>query len=128
MIDDRVEGGVLVIRGAPALEPGVRRVGEMVFQHLHQARFANARLPAERDDVPLAVLDLGPAGTQQGDFRLPPDQGRQASRSRNVKATLHPTLPQDLMDVEGRVHAFERLGTQRLAGKIPLHEMPGGLH
>ena len=34
-IDNRVQGGVLVIRGAPALQPGMRRVGDMVFHHLH---------------------------------------------------------------------------------------------
>jgi hypothetical protein len=45
----------------------MRFIGDMVFNHLHQSRFANAGIPIEHHDLPQAVLDLGPAFEQQGD-------------------------------------------------------------
>ena len=40
MIDDGVEGALLVIGRPPPLHPGVRLGGHVIFQDLHQTRFA----------------------------------------------------------------------------------------
>src|SRR5262252_346039 len=125
VLKERIEGRVLIIRRAAALDLDMWCVGEIVFQRLQQARFANAGLATERDDVSLALLYLSPAGQQQGDFRRAPDQGREAARGCHLQATLDTTLAQGLIHVERRGHPSQALEAQRLAGKIPLDELPG---
>ena len=49
----------------------------LLRQHLHQARFADARFATEQHHLPEAVLDLRPALPQQRDFLLPAHQRRQ---------------------------------------------------
>jgi hypothetical protein len=51
-------------------------VRHVVFQHLHQARFADPRLPAQQHHLAEALLDLCPALQQQLHFLLAPDQRR----------------------------------------------------
>ena len=70
---------MLVIGRTPALrQPRLGLGGHLLLQHLHQARFANARLAAEQHHLPQAVLDLRPALQQQPHFLLPPHQRGQA--------------------------------------------------
>ena len=52
MVDDGVEGALLVIGRSAPFNPGVGRGANMLFQHLHQAGFANAGLTAEQHDLP----------------------------------------------------------------------------
>ena len=52
MVDDGVEGALLVIGRPPPLNAGVRLGGHVVFQHLHQTRFADAGLAAEQYHLP----------------------------------------------------------------------------
>jgi hypothetical protein len=44
--------------------------GHLFGQHLHQARFADARFAAEQHHLPEAVFDLRPALLKQPDFLL----------------------------------------------------------
>ena len=97
----------------------------MVLNHLHQSQFANAGIPIEHHDLPQAVLDLGPALKQQGDFRIPPHQWGESACERHVETALHTALPQDLIDGDSRSDPMEALGAKSPAGKIPLDEMPG---
>ena len=83
---------MLVIRRAAALPARMGRLGHMVFEHLHQARFANARLAAHQDDLPQALPGLGPALQEQVDFLLPSDQ-RGERTWRAVQATVRLHVP-----------------------------------
>ena len=49
-------------------------------------------------------------------------QRREAAGRRDVEALLDLGLAHDLVDLEGRGHAFERLGPESVAGEIPLDE------
>ena len=63
----------------------------MFRQHLHEARFADARFAAEQHHLPEAVLDLRPALPQQRHFRLPAHERGQAgapAASRRLRAML----------------------------------------
>jgi hypothetical protein len=42
-----------------------------------QARFADARLADQTDDLPTSLLDLGQEGVQSGQFLLAPHKGGQ---------------------------------------------------
>ena len=61
-LDPRIQGAVLVIgRTLARRQPRLGLGGHLLLQHLHQARFANARFAAEQHHLPEAVLDLRPA-------------------------------------------------------------------
>ncbi len=49
-------------------------------------------------------------------------QRREAAGRRDIEALLHLGLTHDLIDLERRGHAFERLGPEVVAGEIPLDE------
>jgi hypothetical protein len=111
---------------AAAPQQRVGLIGEVVLQHLHQARFANPGLAAQQDHLAQAILDLRPAVQQQGDFGLPPHQWGEALGAGHIQATLRPALPQHTIHPEGRVHALERRGTQIVADKVALYEVMHG--
>ena len=83
---------VLVIgRTLARRQPRLGLGGHLFRQHLHQARFANARFAAEQHHLPEAVLDLRPALPQQPDFLLPAHQRGQPvlpAASRRLRAIL----------------------------------------
>jgi hypothetical protein len=61
-LDPGIQGGVLVIRRTPAgRQPGLGLRRHLFLQHLHEARFANARFATEQHHLPGAVPDLCPA-------------------------------------------------------------------
>ena len=74
-IDDGKEGAVLVIRGTLARgQPSLGLGGHVLLQHLHEARFPDARLSADQHPVAEAVLHLCPALQQQSHLLLPAHQ------------------------------------------------------
>ena len=82
----------------------------MFLQHLHQARFANARFAAEQHHLPEAVLDLRPALQQQPDFLLPAHQRGQAGAAGRFQATAGHTLIQHPIDRQRLGEAFQERG------------------
>src|SRR5262249_48126198 len=75
----------------PPLHAGVRLGSHVVFQHLHQTRFADAGLPAEEYHLPHTGGGLLPAPPQERDFFVPADQRRQAAYHGDIETGLHPT-------------------------------------
>ncbi len=57
----------------------MRLVCEVLFERLHQARFANAGLSTEQDYPPFSLFDLSPALQEKPQFLLPAYQGGQSS-------------------------------------------------
>jgi len=88
MVDDGVEGALLVIKRPPPLNPGVRLSGYTVFQDLHQTRFANTRFTADHDHLPHPSFGLVPAPLHEGDFFVPADQWGQAARRGDVESVV----------------------------------------
>jgi len=80
------------------------------FEHLHQARFANARFPTEQHHLSETVLDLRPALPQECHFLLPAHQRGQARAAGGFQATTGRTLMEHLIDVQGLGQAFQRRG------------------
>jgi hypothetical protein len=76
MVDHRVEGALLVIGGTAKHQARATLAYGTLTQHLHQARFANARLPTEQHHLAPAVLAVRPALQEQQHFGLAPYQGR----------------------------------------------------
>src|SRR5215831_3775957 len=122
MVDDGVQGTVLVIRGPAPLNADVWLLGDVVFEHLHQARFANARLPAEQYHLPQPRGGVLPASVQEGDFFVSTHQRGPVGRCDGVEPALDATLAQDTIDGHGCGHALEGVRTQRLGGKVSLDE------
>ena len=101
----------------------------VLFQHVDQAGFANARLSTEQDNLAKPILHLPPALLQQGHFLFPPDQGRQAARGRHLQATLHTAGVLHAIYGHGQWDAFERIWAQFVADKIALDQAErGGTH
>jgi hypothetical protein len=61
MIDHREEGTLLVIRETAKHHACGALADDVLTQHLHQARFANARFPAEEHYLAPTVLAVRPA-------------------------------------------------------------------
>ncbi len=66
-----------------------------------------------------------PAPLQERHFFFPTHQRGQPSRGDGIEAVLHTTLAQNAIDGHWRCHAFEGARSQRLRGKVPLHEPEG---
>ena len=81
----------------------------VLFQHVDQAGFANARFATEQDDLAKSLGDLSPALLQQGHFLLTPDQGRQAVCDRHLQATLRTAGVLHAIHGHRRWDAFERI-------------------
>ena len=108
-VDQRIQGRMLVIRRTLARrQPRLRLSGHMLFQYLHQARFANARLAAQQHHLPETVLDLRPALQEQRRFLLPPHQRGQAGAADGFQATARHTLRQHLIDLQRLGKAFQK--------------------
>ena len=118
IVDDGRQGTLLEIGRAAPLHPGVRLGSHSVCQHLHQARFTNARLAAEQYHLAQPRGGLLPAPVQERHFFVPAHQWRQAARRDDVEPGLRPTRLQRPRDLEGLGDAFELLRPERLAHKI----------
>ena len=113
---------MLVIGGTAVLDAQGGRANDLVLHHLDEARFANPRLPTQHHDLAPARLDLRPALPQQAHLVLAAHQRREAAGRRDVEALLDLGRTHDLIDLEGRGHAFERLGPELVAGEIALDQ------
>jgi hypothetical protein len=125
MVDDGVQSTLLVIGRAAPLNPGVRLVSDVVFQHLDQTGFAKAGLAAEQHHLPQAGFGLVPAPLQERHFFFAPYEWGQVGRGDGIEAALHTTLGYHAIDRHGRRHASERVRAQLLSRKVPLHEPEG---
>src|SRR5439155_21495208 len=127
MVDDGVEGALLV-RGRPTpLNPGVWLGADVIFQHLHQAGFANAGLAAEQHHLTHPCGGLVPTPLHECYFFLPAYQWGPAAWRDDVEPGLRPALPQDPIDLERLSQAFECLYPERLTHKIALDQAGGRL-
>ena len=110
-LDHRIQGRVLVIgRTLARRQPRLGLAGHVFLQHLHQARFADARFPAEQHHLPDPLLDLRPALPQQPDFLLASHQGGPAGAAGGFQATAGHTLIQHAIDRQRLGLAFEEGG------------------
>jgi hypothetical protein len=123
MVDDGVKGALLVIGRSPPLNPGMGRRGDVLFQHLHQAGFANAGLAAEQYHLPHVCGGLVPPPLQEEHLFVPAYQRGQAAWRDDVESGLRPTLVQDPIDLERLGQAFERRRPERLTDKIAVDEV-----
>ena len=101
MVDDGVEGTLLVIGRPTPLDADMGHRGDVLFQHLYQAGFANAGLATEQHHLTHPCCGLIPAPLQECHFFVPPDQWSQAARRDDVEPGLRPTLLQDPIDWSG---------------------------
>ena len=60
MLDDGVEGTVLVIGRAAKLDAGGPLSQDLLFERLHQTRLADTCFPTEQHYLPCALLGLLP--------------------------------------------------------------------
>src|SRR5262245_26564802 len=95
MLDDGIEGTVLVVRRTAEFDAGGAFGYDLLFERLHQPRLANAGLATEQDDLPFAAFRLCPPLAQQANFQISADQRRQSCIDRDLKTALRCTLPQD---------------------------------
>ena len=95
--------GRTLTRGEP--RPGLG--GDLVRQHLHQARFANAGFAAEQHHLPEAVFDLRPALAQHPDFLLAPHQRGPPGAAGGFQATAGHTLIEHAIDRQRLRQAFQ---------------------
>ena len=110
-LDHGIQGGVLVVgRTLARRQPRLGLPGHLFCQHLHQARFANARFAAEQHHLPEAVLDLRPALPQQPDFLLPAHQWGPPGAADGFQATARHTLIEHPIDGQRLRLAFQRRG------------------
>ena len=92
MFDERVEGTVLMIRGATHFDP-LRAFGhDLLFEGLHEAGFPNAGLATQQDNCPSPPARLHPPLAQQADFHLSrPTRGERpvlTATSKRLRASL----------------------------------------
>ena len=98
-IDHRIQSGVLIIgRTLARREPRLRLGGDMLLEHLYQARFTDTGFPAEEHDLAQALLDLPPALEEYPDFLLPPHQRGPPGAAGGFQATTGHTLIQHTID------------------------------
>ena len=88
-------------------QPRLGLGGHLFRQHLHQARFANARFPAEQHHLSDALLDLRPALPQQPDFLLPPHQRGPPGAAGGFQATAGHALIEHAIDRQRLGLAFQ---------------------
>ena len=76
--------------------------------------------------MPVSCFGLLPTLYEQSDLLFSPNQRGQSSRHSHVEMPPSAAFLQDAVYVEGLSHTSERLCSQVLAGKIPLHQAIGG--
>jgi hypothetical protein len=98
-VDPGIQSGMLVIgRTLARRQPRLRLSGDLLCQHLHQARFADARFAAEQHHLPAAVFDLRPALPQQPNVLLPTHEGGEPSAAGRFQATARHALIEHPID------------------------------
>ena len=110
-LDQRVEGAPLAVGRAAALEPAVGRRGQPLAERLQQARLAEARLARDQHRLPIALLRLLPAGDQQPQLLVAPDQRGEHARV-HVEAAAHTGRLQHGVGMDRRGDALERRGAE----------------
>lgn len=83
-----IQGGMLVIRRAPAFQADMGGVCDMLFQHLYQTRFAHPGFATEHDHLALAGFNLLPAFAEPPDFVLASDHWGEPTRPHDVQAAV----------------------------------------
>src|SRR5438093_12972363 len=74
----------------------------------------------------MTIFGLLPPLKEEGDFGFSPNERCESSGLRNIKATGGTIFLEDAVHVEGLSHPSERLCSQVLTLKIPLHQAIGG--
>src|SRR5215510_11876009 len=120
MLNARIQGTVLVIGRTAELDPGRAFGRHLLFQHLHQAGLADAGLAAKQDDLSGSRLGLRPALSQEPNLLLAAHQWGQSGGDRYLKAALHATLPQHLVDRDRGGNALERVKAEVPALEVTL--------
>ena len=121
-VADDVKWTMLVIRGAGALEPAVRRAGYLCAELLYQARLADAGLADDEHDLALAVLRQLPAVHQQAALLLAARERRQTACRRDGQPAAYPARPHDAIERHRLAHALEHLRASVLDDEYPGHD------
>src|SRR5262245_60309220 len=98
----------------------MRCFGEVLFEHLHQARFTNARLSAQQHYLPGSLL--GPLPTVQQEFHLllPSYQRSQTRGGRYFQTAPCAALVEDPIDLHGGRKSLQAVKAEVLAGEKSL--------
>ena len=125
MVDQRVQGTVLVIGGAAKHDPRRALADHPLAHCLHQAGFANTRLAAQEHYLAHTVIALRPAFQEQRHFCIAADKRREARGTHHVQTTLGRTIPQDPIYLHRCTQSFESMCSQILIEKISPDEPEG---
>jgi hypothetical protein len=117
---------MLIVGRALTFQPDMAGVGDVLYEHLHQARFANTRLTRQEYHLSHALGDVRPAFGEEGHFLRTPHQRRQAVEGGNGQATLHPAGAQNAIHLHGLRQVNECVCAQGLAAEIPRSELLRG--
>src|SRR3954468_4181733 len=90
---------------------------DLLFEHLHQARFANARLTTEQYDLAFADLGLLPTSLQESEFFVSAHQRGQTFTNRRFKTAVDYPFAYHAVYRQGDGDALQRLRPQVLAIK-----------
>ena len=94
-LDHRVEHTARVMGRAVVAERREALVGQAVAEVSDDARFADAGLAGEQDDVALALSGALPPFQQEVDLLLPADHGPEPEPAQSLEAAFGPALAQD---------------------------------
>ena len=122
MLNDRIEGAVLVIGRTAKLDARGSFRHDLLFECLHQAGFANARLATEQHDLACTCLWLAPSVAAAIPVPLLARPTALSHSDRHLKAALRFALSDDSIHRQGSGDAFECLGTQVLTLKQAFHQ------
>ena len=110
-IDQRIQGGVLVIgRTLARRQPRLGLGGHMLRQHLHQARFADARFAAEQHHLPRPSLTCAQRSSSSPTSCSRPTSGVRPGAAGGFQATAGHTLVEHLIDRQRLGEAFQEAG------------------
>ena len=123
MVDDRIQGTVLVIGRAAKLNARRAFVRDLLFELLHQPGFANARLATQQHHLTCALFGLLPAlAATVPVLRSRPTSGVKPVLTATSKRLCAALSPHDSIQRHGSGDAFERLWPQVLTLKQALHQ------
>ena len=109
MLDNRVQRRRLMIRRAAKFEAHAPLLAHVPFERERETRFANARLTADHDDVPLPCLRLLRLLPQETQFPIPAHEWRKPLGDGKVEATRGLTGLHDTVDRRRCRQSFQRL-------------------
>ena len=117
VVDDRIQGTVLVIGRAAKLNAGRSFVLKLLFELLHQPGFANPGLAAQQHHLACACFGLLPALAATDRVLRRGHQRRQARLHCRPQSDSARYSPHDAIHRQGSRDAFERLWPQLLTLK-----------